>query len=63
MTYFPFFLCVCDVGCPARDFNRKSICRERPTGLDLLNNSEAADTISTEATGKVLTDPAQTRLV
>lgn len=41
----------------------KSIGRGRPTGPDLPKNSRVADTISTEATGKILTDPAQTQLV
>lgn len=41
----------------------KSIGRGRPTGPDLPKNSQVADTVSTEATGKILTDPAQTQLV
>lgn len=34
-----FFWGVGDVDCPACDFSGKSISRERPLGLDLLNNS------------------------
>lgn len=51
------------VDCPAFDFGGKAILRERPAGLDLLNNLQVADTISTEATGKILPEPAWTQLV
>lgn len=41
----------------------KSIHRERPGGLDLLNNSPCASPVSTEVTGNLITQPAQIQLV
>lgn len=41
----------------------KSIHRERPGGLDLLNNSHCASPVSTEVTGNLITQPAQIQLV
>lgn len=41
----------------------KSIHREKPGGLDLLNNSQCASPVSTEVTSNLVTEPAQTQSV